>query len=311
MKKRLFDAFAIEHIYQRPAGRGVLFYSDVDFIQFVTIVSVFAKKHGITIVGICIMPDHFHLLTIADSLKESYSFIQDSTAWHASDFNKYCGWKGRLWTKSYGKALKVGDKVKRTAIAYVNNNGVERHLSLKSEEYRWNLLSYYASDHPFSEPLVRNTASSYLKKAQAIVRRYHDRNLPLDIYLLEKQKESLSEKEWKQLSDYILVLYNVIDYQSAIRYYGSFETMLLAINSNTGSEYELREERNSYSDKAYDDITDYLRKTGRFHGASQNPRTILRLSISERMLLADEMIDKRIGPSYQILKYLHLLRKPK
>ena len=311
MKRRDFNEFAIEHIYQRPSERGLLFYSDMDYLQFFTIICVCAVKHYIRIVSLSLMPDHFHLLIISPSSESTASFMRDCTSLFAMDFNEYCGRHGNLWQKSYGKALKISDKAKRTAIAYVGNNGAEKQLCIRTEEYRWNFLAYFNDENPFSEPVKAKAASKYLKKAQAIIRRYHDLNKPLGIHLLEKMRNGLDDREWDQLCDYVISVYNVIDYIAAIRFYGSFETMLTALNSNTGSEYEIREEMNGLPDTNYDEIRKHLLKNGHLENARQNPRQLLRLSEDARTELAERIRQDGVAPIYQIRKYLHLpVRKP-
>ena len=53
----------------------------------------------------------------------------------------------------------------------------------------------------------------------------------------------LNERERSQLVDYIISVYNCIDYHFLTGCYGSYQDMLLAVNSNTGSEYDIKEER--------------------------------------------------------------------
>lgn len=306
MKRRDYSESAFEHIYQRASGRGILFYSDMDYIVFFTIVCVYAVKHNIRIVSISLMPDHFHLLIDSPSSESTSAFMRDCTSYYALGFNEYCQKSGRLWQKSYGKALKVSNKAKRTAIAYVSNNGVEKQLSRRTEGHRWNFLAYYENGNPFSEPVRQKEASSFLKKAQTIVRRYHDQNKPIGIYILERMRYGLDDREWGQLCDYVVSLYNVIDYHAAVSFYGDYETMLIALNSNTGSEYEIREEMNSLSDMNYEDIHEYLLKKGIFEHEVQNPRQLLRLTENVRIELAESLRQDRVAPNYQIRKYLHL-----
>lgn len=306
MKRRDYNELAFEHIYQRTSDRGILFYSDMDYIHFFTIICIYAVKYNIRIVSLSLMPDHFHLLIYSPSSKCTSSFMRDCTSLFALDFNDYCRRSGRLWQKSYGKALKISDKAKRTAIAYVSNNGAEKQLCLKTEEHRWNFLAYCRNKNPFSMKGMTKPASPFLKKAQAIVRRYHNRNNPLGIYLLENMRNGLDDGEWNLLCDYIISIYNVIDYQAAIRLYGNFETMLIALNSNTGSEYEINEDKNGLPDSNYDDIRKYLLKNGFLDHDTQNPRQLLRLPAYEREQLAERIRQDRIVPIYQTRKYLHL-----
>lgn len=55
----------------------------------------------------------------------------------------------------------------------------------------------------------------------------------------ELMTSGLSARELQQYTDYAIRMYNPVDYYAVIRYYGSYDKMLTAINSNTGSEYDV------------------------------------------------------------------------
>ena len=61
----------------------------------------------------------------------------------------------------------------------------------------------------------------------------------------------LSSEERKQLIDIIVNAYNIIDYQAAIRYFGSYEEMLIAMHATTGSEYDIKEVFTGRSDVCF------------------------------------------------------------
>lgn len=300
MKKRVYRCEALQHVYQRAAGRGLLFYSELDFLMYLTILGVTAVKYRVRIVSICLMVDHVHLLIESDNFQNLYGFIQECTSRYALEFNRTIGRNGTLWQRPYGMALKRSDKAKRTAIAYVNNNGAEKDLSDRTENYRWNLLRYYGCTNPFSTPQERN--STALNKAITIVRLQHKLNKALSYPLLVKLFSRLGTEEKKLLSDFIVSTYNVLDYDAAISYYGDYGTMIMALNSNTGSEYDIREEFSNLSDNVYPEITAWIQE----HYAIQNPRSVLVLPLDKRLEIADELHRLALAPDYQIRKYLHL-----
>lgn len=302
MKRRFFKAEALEHVYQRAANRGVIFYSELDFLMYLTILGVTAQKYRVRIISICLMVDHVHLLIEAESYQDLYKFIQDCTSQFALEYNYSIGRSGSLWQRPYGMALKKGDKAKRTAIAYVNNNGVEKELSTRTEGYRWNLLKYYNCAHPYSEPIESSTPSQAMKKALSLVRMQHSLNRPLGYPLLVKLFSKLREGERRQLSDHIVSLYNAIDYEAAISYYGDYPTMILALNSNTGSEYELHEEYSQSNDLAYPEIAGYIKD----RLGLKNPRSVIMVPADQRSVLLSEITDHGIASDYQARKYLHL-----
>lgn len=302
MKRRFFKAEALEHVYQRAANRGVIFYSELDFLMYLTILGVTAHKYRVRIISICLMVDHVHLLIEAETYQDLYKFIQDCTSQFALEFNYSIGRSGSLWQRPYGMALKKGDKAKRTAIAYVNNNGVEKDLAKRTEDYRWNLLKYYNCTHPFSVPIGSSTPSRAMGKALSLVRMQHALNRPLGYPLLVKLFSKLNEGERRQLGDKIVSLYNPIDYKTAISYYKDYESMLIALNSNTGSEYDLHEEYSQSSDLAYPKITEYIKDRLRL----RNPRSVIMVPADQRSVLLSEITNLGIATEHQARKYLHL-----
>lgn len=309
------------HVYQRTWDRGVVFYSDIDFINFFTLICVAAQKYGVRIVAVCLMYDHFHMIVESESCHNISAFLQYCTSLHARETNHDTGNSGKIWQKSYGMAMKSGEKKKRTALAYVCNNGVEKHLSERTEGYRWNFLAYYQSDTPSSaDVLVQNCSdasasrqSPALKKLLASVRTSHKLGLPITRAMLLYAKKHLNHGEWSLLSDYVIALYNVIDYDEAISCYEDYQTMLVAMNANTGSEYDIREEQNLYSDTGYDVIYRSLCESGLLDGTSisgtfrLDPRSVLRLAVEDRQTIAAALISRQVAPEYLVRKYLHLV----
>ena len=60
--------------------------------------------------------------------------------------------------------------------------------------------------------------------------------------LLDEVFSSAEKNEISQLADYILNLYNPVDYSAVKGLYGNMYKASLAINANTGSEYEIAED---------------------------------------------------------------------
>ena len=302
MKRRRFLSGVPNHIYQRSLKGTVLFYSLEDCLVYFTVFCTYAKRYGVTVLGLCEMYDHIHQLvqvhdlqTLSEfermvNLKFSYEYYDDLrqrsadiTRWtnkcqgdcEAVPFHfgsescarSYAGESqcnnaipniGHLFRSPYGSAPKIGAKAVRTCIAYINNNPVERHIHGEAIRWRWNFLAYAFSEHPFSEKLVRRSISYKLAKCLKEVEGCHSRGSYLRYSQLGRMFTGLSPEEKRQLVDFIVVTYNVIEYAILSSYYGSLEKMLLAINSNTGSEYDINEERHRNPDTAYGQMMNYV-----------------------------------------------------
>ena len=301
-RKRKFYSGALNHIYQKSIDGNNLFYGDEDFISFFTIMSICAKNCEIQILLPCIMYNHFHALIRSASIHELSKFMDRVTSWYVMDYNFSIGRKGKLLKKNFGSAPKWNDKSIRTAINYVGNNPVEKHLCVTAEEYRWNLLAFYRCNNPFSAPLERKNASKKLRRALTEVDSMYKLDKPIKSVHAKRLLSKLTKEEANQLIDYIITLYSVINYNELISYFGSYENMLNAMCSNTGSEHEIQEEWYPESDKSFQEMTDYT--------IAKWPEKIARhvtmLPESEKTLLFYELLQHTSASRRQICKFLHI-----
>ena len=306
MKRRKFIKGILNHCYQRMDDGGVLFYTYSDHLVYFTQYCVMARKYRIQVLALCQMPDHVHDSVIAQRKQDFEQFKQYTGAGFARKRNARFGLNGPVFECSFGSVPKIGDKTARSNLIYVGNNPVERKLVPLAEQYRWNYLAYANSDHPFSEKLVIRKASWPLQKAVREVKAQFKAGKPLDYAQLERLFRPLDRKEGLQLTDFIISTYNVIDYQAALRYFDSFDNMLVALHATTGSEHDLNELFIGKSDAHYNRMTIILlqeRKVTEIH-------EILSLSVDAKYELFLLLRQKTYATSEQIAAFLHMpLRK--
>lgn len=291
---------ALVHIYQNTLNGYLLFYTVKDRIVFFTLLNLVAQKYGIQILGVCLMPDHFHFLLVPVSIEIQSAFISEVTQRYSRLRNEWYGDSGDLFNHSYGHALKQGGKKMRTAASYLYNNPVEKALSDKAEEYQWNFLAYARTDYPFSSPIKLRFASRPLRRAVDYVKYTVKSKLPLTYSSLETITERLNPDELKMLTDYIIQSFNSIDYGSLISLYKGYQEMLLAFSSNTGSEYDIQETFTKGSDKAYAYCTNRLLKTGKW----KDIRDILSLPEARRRRIGEGLTLKSDISRRQAAKFL-------
>lgn len=301
-KRRKFYRGVVNHVYQKSINGVNLFYNYEDFLVFYTIFAVCVKSAKIQVLELCIMHNHFHCLIRTSTVQELSCFMDRFTSWFVMEFNTSIGRKGKLLKKNFGSAPKWDEKAVRNSINYVGNNPVEKKLCKRAEEYRWNFLAYEFSKNPFSEPLKREYASKPLRRALKETDNMEQLNLPIKFVQIRRMMKDLTNKEKEQLIDYIICKYLPFDYEELISYYGSYQTMLTAMNSNTGSEYDIPEERGLESDVEYDRMAAYIQK--------MNPEILIRsvtvLPQAEKASLAMEL-KRNTNASYkQIWRFLHM-----
>ena len=302
MKKRTVFNGIINHCCQRAAGLEVLFYSLSDFLVFYTIVSVMVRKFMVKLVSLCLMYDHFHMSVITRNAKQLSKFMFACTWTYAKEMNPVCHRKGDLFQHSFKSSVKRGDKKARSNIIYLANNPVERKMVKKAEEYRWNFLAYYLSDHPFSKPLVIRDSSWPMRKAIQEVKSHYAAGRYLNYTVLKRISSPLNRMEQEQLTDFIISTYKTVDYEYAIRFFDSYEDMITAIHADTGSEYDLNEIFIGKSDEYYPRLVNLtLKQTG-----LKDIHDVLGLPEKERYDLFDYLILKTEADPRQIAAFLRI-----
>ena len=193
----------------------------------------------------------------------------------------------------------------RSSIAYNYNNSVEKKLFDRAEQDRWNFLAYIDSTHPFSKEIDKKSASKKLLRSMDIAFLYHARNEYLDYTVVRRLFQGLETGEQEQLLDFIISLYLPIDKEALLRFYRSYDDMVLAINSNTGSEYDIREDRDQYSDAVYADCTHILKR----EAGMANPFVLIGLPAEQKSALFHLLKYRTTATPRQICKYLHISQR--
>lgn len=262
MRRRIsfFQPEAIQHIYQRAADKGVIFYTIEDRLVYYTLAAVNAKKCKIKVFSASIMFTHLHQGVQAESLEVIRKYLHDTDTAFTRLYNFRYSRKGRLFNKKTGMAQKSSSKDKRANIIYIFNNHVEKKLCSKALQERWSLLAYAVSDHPFSDELNIDKASRRMKKAINLVNRRVLKNKCLEYKDLDKILPYLEDGETEQFIDYVISKYAWIDFRAAVSLFENIDSMLLAIDSTTGGEYDIKEEYTRMSDIAYKELVNYALK---------------------------------------------------
>lgn len=215
--KRSFKEGYPNHVYCKGVRGNLIFYSTADCLFYVTLYSCLARKHKIRTNAFSIMPNHTHAQQEAERKEHFIHFNQDLLSQYSRGYNKQHKQSGDLFEKPFGSVPKIGEKYIRNNLSYINNNGASGKLSKGVVDYRWNLMAYYCSDHPFSEKIVLNRAKRRMKWAIKYV-----------------EKLRMDNK--------------ALDYRRILDYYGSFENAIRAMDANTGSEHDLKEDWEDYSE---------------------------------------------------------------
>jgi len=303
MKGRVyFGTGAVQHVYQNTNNGFLIFYSVRDCLVFFTVFMSVARQYHVRILGLCLMPDHIHILLTAQSREELGRFVHHYTRWYSRLWNARHGQSGSLFRGPFGFASKVSDKDRRSAIAYLFNNPVEKRMAARPELARWNFMPYAISRYPFSEPIRKEYAGFALRNALKEVDFACKTGRPLSYVTLDRLSAKLSLEEQQQLCDYIISVYSVIDYEKTVSYFGSYENMVMAVNTAKGSEYDIKEEFSPGSDSVYSRMSGLLIKECIISDVDQ----LLLLSEERRLELLEPLCLATGAGERKTAKYLQL-----
>ena len=297
MEKRKFEKGEFTHIYQRTAEKCNIFYDLEDYLVYYTIFSILAKRYRIVCIGLCLMIDHIHTLVRADSMDVLSRFMSNVNIQFVKEYNSEYGRKGRLFDR-FGSAPKKGLKLLRTAIAYLYNNPVEKRLCRYAQDFRWNFLKYGQPGRRIT-PVSRYGSS--LRRAVKEIDYAVAANHPLRYKMLHRLMDGLRTDEKKILTDHIIQKYSVIRYDILSDCYGGWDNVLMAINSNAGSEYSINEHGGTHSDLEYRELYRFVRDC-----EFKRVGDVISLQRKEKMVLADNMLRNTSANKYQICSFLHL-----
>lgn len=245
-KNRIFKEGSAHHLYLKALKGNVLFYRTEDYLFFLTLLSVLARRYGIGIEALCIMFNHVHIFARAADIKVFKAFCRDLQSMFSTGYNNEYHMKGKLMMRS-GYAPKSSRKSVLSCLIYIVNNPVAGHLTKAALEYKWNLLAYFQSDHPFSDRLVKSSCRLRMREAARMVDYCHRQGKQLNYTMLKNIFKDLTPKEKLTVTDYIVSRYNPIDKAVFLRRFGDWKTAILAIDSTTGTEHDIHEVWEDYS----------------------------------------------------------------
>jgi len=300
--ERKFYPDAFQHIYVRALQYFVIFYTMEDRLVYYTIFAVMARKYQVTVLALALMFDHIHHLIKVKDKETMGKFVGVTTSTFAMAYNRDSGRKGPLFWKAFGNASKRKDKDVRSSIAYNYNNSAEKKLFARAEQDRWNFLAYIDSTHPFSKEIDRKSASKKLLGSMDTAFLYHARNEYLDYPVVRRLFQGLEADEQEQLLDFIISLYLPIDKEALLKFFRSYDDMVLAINSNTGSEYDINE---FFDPESHQGFVRMLEVTAHSSFAD-DPRSVILAPDGQKRQIADRL-RKLTGASIgQIKRFLHM-----
>lgn len=135
-----------------------------------------------------------------------------------------------------------------------------------------------------------------------IVNAFRKVDKPLTYKNIDIIAKECTTNELCQLTDYIISQFNCINYQALESYYADFGNLLIAVHSNTGSEYNIKEIVTSESDKVYNHLSQTVKKMTGYTDMTK----VLALPDEDKKRIAWILSAETNATPRQISKFLHI-----
>ncbi len=169
MPKRMTEAAEGEfyHVFNRGALRTSLFYSTPMYHLFITMMHHFAESCGITLVAVCLMPNHFHMLIRVGKDGKVDRFMRLLCGGYSRRVNGILRRTGTIYEGRFHIKHVSTDNYFRCLCKYIHLNPVK--AALADHPTKWNYSNYLECT---GSRKLFHTDHQFITKMFGSVRRY-------------------------------------------------------------------------------------------------------------------------------------------
>jgi len=129
IRKVLFQAGSIYHVYNRGSRRSVVFTSAEEYKHFLCLLMKYAALTQHTILAYCLMPNHFHLLIRQNGEIPVSRLMKLAVGQYCMWFNARHGFSGRVFETRYKAVMVDRESYLAYIAAYIHLNPFHAHLA--------------------------------------------------------------------------------------------------------------------------------------------------------------------------------------
>ena len=128
------------HVINRGNGRARVFYSDVDYQEFLKLMTAAGERLPLRLLAYCLMPNHIHLVLWPREDGELSRWMQWLMTTQVRRHHRRHGTDGHLWQGRF-KAFPIQrDAHLLTVLRYVERNPLRAGLVARAEDWPWSSL---------------------------------------------------------------------------------------------------------------------------------------------------------------------------
>jgi putative transposase len=130
------------HVINRGNNRSVVFGDASDYRQFLRLIEQAQERVPLSLLAICLMPTHFHLVVLPGEVNDVSRWMQWLLTTHTHRHHLPRGTCGRVWQGRY-KAFPIQhDAHLLTVMRYVERNALRAGLVARAEDWPWGSLAW-------------------------------------------------------------------------------------------------------------------------------------------------------------------------
>lgn len=150
------NAICFYHVCTDGEDNGIVYTSENDYRQAITISAICAFKADVRIVCFCHMSTHSHFVIWSDNYSKAVNFSNS----FKRDYSRYFVLKyktGPVYCGISAKPIAITDRYYlMNCIAYVLNNPVAAKITVRAEDYGWSSFNaYFNASYDNSVPIER------------------------------------------------------------------------------------------------------------------------------------------------------------
>ena len=130
------------HVLNRGNGGATVFHKDADYTAFLDLLAAAKKKFPVKVFGLCLMPNHFHLVVQPATEATLSPFMQWWMTSHVRRYHQHYRSTGHVWQGRYKSFPIQQDGHLLTAIRYVLRNPVRAGLVEHAMDWPWTSLRF-------------------------------------------------------------------------------------------------------------------------------------------------------------------------
>lgn len=140
------------HVRQRGHNRERCFFSDPDYVLYLRLLGLFARRHDCRVHAYCLMTNHVHLLLTPPDREGCSGLMKVLTQVYTQQINKSRQRTGSLWEGRFRSCVVGSERYALACYRYIELNPVQAGMVSCARDYRWS--SYRANAEGCADPLV-------------------------------------------------------------------------------------------------------------------------------------------------------------